>query len=129
MEVEDQRRQVQELTTAKKQLQSEVSSLKERLDAEILAKNDEASIKRSLQSRLQELEITSSATATIHSGSYILDVLRHLANLTIELQEAIEAYKSKTDEYLKRYEAAEINRAKAARAEAHGEHSALEDYA
>ena len=41
MEVEDQRRQVQELTAAKKQLQTEVSALKERLDAEVLAKNDE----------------------------------------------------------------------------------------
>lgn len=39
--VEDQRRQVQELSTAKKQLQAEVTSLKERLDAEILSKNDE----------------------------------------------------------------------------------------
>ncbi|RDX42040.1 hypothetical protein OH76DRAFT_150576 [Lentinus brumalis] len=101
MEVEDQRRHVQELTASKKQLQNEVNSLKERLDAEILAKNDEIAIKRSLQARLQELEITSSATSTIHS----------------ELQEAIEAYKSKTDEYLKRYEEAEIKRAKAARAE------------
>ena len=43
MEVEDQRRQVQELTVSKKQLQTEVSSLKERLDAEALAKNDELS--------------------------------------------------------------------------------------
>lgn len=41
IEVEDQRRQVQELSTAKKQLQAEVTSLKERLDAEILSKNDE----------------------------------------------------------------------------------------
>ena len=41
MEVEDQRRQVQELTASKKQLQNEVNTLKERLDAEILAKNDE----------------------------------------------------------------------------------------
>ena len=41
MEVEDQRRQVQELTASKKQLQGEVNALKERLDAEILAKNDE----------------------------------------------------------------------------------------
>ena len=41
MEVEDQRRQVQELTASKKQLQGEVNTLKERLDAEILAKNDE----------------------------------------------------------------------------------------
>ncbi len=38
----------------------------------------------------------------------------------LELQEAIEAYKSKTDEYLKRYEEAEIKRAKAARAESFG---------
>ncbi len=36
------------------------------------------------------------------------------------MQEAIDAYKNKTDEYLKRYEEAEINRAKAARAEAFG---------
>ena len=40
--------------------------------------------------------------------------------MATELQEAIEAYKSKTDEYLKRYEEAEINRAKAARGEAFG---------
>ncbi|TBU22235.1 hypothetical protein BD311DRAFT_869504 [Dichomitus squalens] len=85
----------------KKQLQGEVNALKERLYAEILAKNDEIAIKRSLQARLQRLEITSSATATIHS----------------ELQEAIDAYKTKTDEYLKRYEEVEIKPAKAARAE------------
>ena len=41
MDVEDQRRQVQELKASKKQLQGEVNALKERLDAEILAKNDE----------------------------------------------------------------------------------------
>ncbi|CDO73933.1 hypothetical protein BN946_scf185016.g90 [Trametes cinnabarina] len=102
VELEDARRQVQELSAAKKQLQTEVTNLKERLDAEIVAKNDEIAVKRSLQARLQELEITTSSTATIHS----------------ELQEAIDAYKTKTDEYLKRYEEAEINRAKAARAEA-----------
>ena len=47
-------------------------------------------------------------------------VLLKLTVLPIELQEAMEAYKTKTDEYLKRYEEAEINRAKAARAEAFG---------
>ena len=47
MEVEDQRRQVQELTASRKQLQAEVNSLKERLDAEILAKNDEIGRSRS----------------------------------------------------------------------------------
>ena len=41
IEVEDQRRQVQELSAAKKQLQAEVTNLKERLDAEVLAKNNE----------------------------------------------------------------------------------------
>ena len=79
-------------------------------------------VKRSIQARLQELEITSSATATIHSGRFIIS--GHITSLTslpyTELQEAIDAYKSKTDEYLKRYEEAEINRAKAARAEAFG---------
>ena len=91
MEVEDARRQVQELTASKKQLQGEVNTLKERLDAEILAKNDELceplsqkhspilttdciiAVKRSIQARLQELEITSSATATIHSGGSIVN--------------------------------------------------------
>ena len=43
-----------------------------------------------------------------------------LTSFSLELQEAIDAYKTKTDEYLKRYEEAEINRAKAARAEAFG---------
>ena len=47
-------------------------------------------------------------------------VLLKLTVLPIELQEPMEAYKTKTDDYLKRYEEAEINRAKAARAEAFG---------
>jgi len=50
---------------------------------------------------MQELEVTSSATSTIHS----------------ELQEAVEGYKAKTDSYLRRLEEAEIAKAKAVRAE------------
>ncbi|KAI0338330.1 hypothetical protein BDW22DRAFT_704784 [Trametopsis cervina] len=69
---------------------------------EIISKNDEANAKRQLQIRLQELEITSSTSSTIHS----------------ELAEAVETYKSKTDSYLHRLEEAEIAKAKAARAEA-----------
>ena len=41
MELEDQRRQVQELSQSKKQLQSELADLKDRLEREIIAKNDE----------------------------------------------------------------------------------------
>lgn len=101
VEVEDQRRQVQELLVAKKQLQTEVTDLKDRLEIELVAKNDETSAKRQLQLRLQELEITTSTSTTIHS----------------ELQEAVESYKAKTESYLKKLEEAEIAKAKTARAE------------
>ncbi|KAI0726107.1 nonmuscle myosin heavy chain b [Fomitopsis betulina] len=101
VELEDQRRQVQELLTTKKQMQAEVGDLKDRLEVEIVAKNGESNARRELQSRLQELEITSSASSTIHS----------------ELQEAVETYKVKVESYIKRLEEAEIAKAKIARAE------------
>ena len=66
-----------------------------------MAKNEEASLKKQLQHRLQELEITSTATSAVHS----------------ELQAAVESYKDKTDSYLRRLEEAEITKAKAVRAE------------
>jgi myosin protein heavy chain len=43
MELEQQRRQVKEMTTSKKQLQDAVAELQDRLDAEMGARNDEAS--------------------------------------------------------------------------------------
>ena len=43
LEMEDQRRQVQELSKAKKQLENEVSELRDRLELEVIAKNDEGS--------------------------------------------------------------------------------------
>lgn len=42
VELEDQRRQVQELLMSKKQLQNEVTDLKDRLEMELIAKNEEA---------------------------------------------------------------------------------------
>lgn len=89
VELEDQRRQVQELSSSKKQLQSEIADLKDRLEMEIIAKNEELGMfqlsitvnpevtlaeggKRQLQLRLQELEITSSASTTIHSGKLLV---------------------------------------------------------
>jgi myosin protein heavy chain len=41
LELEDQRRQVQELSKAKKQLENEVSELRDRLELEVIAKNEE----------------------------------------------------------------------------------------
>jgi myosin heavy chain 9/10/11/14 len=43
LELEDQRRHLQELGQAKKQLEAEVSSLKDRLELEVIAKNEESS--------------------------------------------------------------------------------------
>lgn len=43
LEMEDQRRQVQELSKAKKQLENEVSEIRDRLELEVIAKNEEAS--------------------------------------------------------------------------------------
>jgi hypothetical protein len=43
LELEDQRRQVQELSKAKKQFENEVSELRDRLELEVIAKNEEAS--------------------------------------------------------------------------------------
>ncbi|KAH9942698.1 myosin tail-domain-containing protein [Amylocystis lapponica] len=103
VELEDQRRQVKELMLAKKDLLSQVSDLKDRLDAELVAKNDELSAKRQLQMRLQDLEITSSASSTIHS----------------EMTEAVEMYKLKSESLLKKVEEAEIARVKTARAESY----------
>ena len=42
-EVEDSRRQIQELGQIRKQLQREVTEVKDRLEAELAAKNEEAS--------------------------------------------------------------------------------------
>lgn len=43
LELEDQRHQVQELSKAKRQLENEVSELRDRLELEVIAKNEEAS--------------------------------------------------------------------------------------
>jgi hypothetical protein len=43
LDLEDQRRQVQELSKAKKQLENEVSELRDRLELEAMSRNEEAS--------------------------------------------------------------------------------------
>ncbi|KIJ56408.1 hypothetical protein M422DRAFT_150276 [Sphaerobolus stellatus SS14] len=101
-ELEDQRRQVKELSQSKKQLQVELADIKDRLEIELLAKNEEIGVRRKLQQELQELEVSSAASSTIQN----------------ELREAVETYKSKAESYLGRLEAAEVARVKSARSEA-----------
>jgi myosin protein heavy chain len=43
VELEDNRRQVGELAKSKKKLQSEIANLRDRLEVELMAKNDESS--------------------------------------------------------------------------------------
>lgn len=43
VELEDQRRQAQDIAQSKKQLQAEIEDLKDRLEAETLSKNEETS--------------------------------------------------------------------------------------
>ncbi|CCM01260.1 uncharacterized protein FIBRA_03309 [Fibroporia radiculosa] len=100
-ELEEQRHQVQELLLSKKQMQMDIAHLKDRLEVELASKKDDTSTKRQLQMRLQELEVTATASTTIQS----------------ELQTALEAYKAQTNSYLKKLDEAEIARAKIARAE------------
>ncbi|QRV93317.1 Myosin head (motor domain) [Ceratobasidium sp. AG-Ba] len=101
IEVEDNRRQVTELNQSKKQLMVEVANLKERLEMEVMAKNEESTAKRRLQAELQELEITSSSSSAIHT----------------ELKQAVETYKAQVSQYMERIETAELAKAQSQRAE------------
>ncbi|KAJ8508333.1 hypothetical protein ONZ45_g9391 [Pleurotus djamor] len=103
-ELESQKAQFRELATSKKQLQADVSMLQEELAA---AKNEASAAKRDLQTRLHEDEISSTTSSAAQS----------------EFRAAIEAYQAKEGEYRSKLEAAEIARAKAARAEAHARRS------
>ncbi|KAF8754802.1 TRAFAC class myosin-kinesin ATPase superfamily Myosin family [Rhizoctonia solani] len=101
VEADDNRRQVAELNQAKKTLMVEVANLKDRIEMETMAKNEESSAKRRLQAELQELEVTSSTSSAIHS----------------ELKQAVETYKSQAEQYMERIEAAELAKAQSQRAE------------
>ncbi|KAF8629720.1 hypothetical protein AX15_003315 [Amanita polypyramis BW_CC] len=115
-DLEVHRAQVRELGQTKKQLQAEVGELRQQLE---LSHNETGGmnaalsslvtnlprytdIKRQLQKRLQEEEISSTTSSAAQS----------------ELRTVIETYKVKEREYQERLEAAEIARAKAARGEA-----------
>ncbi|KZS87343.1 hypothetical protein SISNIDRAFT_303444 [Sistotremastrum niveocremeum HHB9708] len=101
-DLDEHRRQVQDLTASKKNLQSEVHSLKERLEVELLGKKEEINARRALQNKLADLEAASAETSSVSS----------------DLTRAVEAYKAQAESSLARLEAAEVERVKANRAEA-----------
>ncbi|KZT01711.1 uncharacterized protein LAESUDRAFT_717304 [Laetiporus sulphureus 93-53] len=105
VELEDQHRQVQELLLAKKQMQSEIADLKDRLELEIVAKNEVTNAKRQLQQCLQKLEIKSSASTRLSSEH------------SSELHEAMDSYKAKIESYMKQLEESEVAKVKVTRAE------------
>lgn len=122
VELEDNRQHVRELAQAKKQLQAEVATIKDRFELEVLAKKEEAGMvsaecitnssaqqtslgaRRRLEAQLQELTASSSTSSTV----------------TTELREAAEMYKAKAESYLARLETTEVEKAKAMRVESHG---------
>ena len=85
VELEDYCSQVNKLSRSKKQLQTELAKLKDQLEIELMGKNEESSVasppdqllngsavaKHQLQAQLQELEITSATSSTIHSGTLL----------------------------------------------------------
>ncbi|TFY78541.1 hypothetical protein EWM64_g5472 [Hericium alpestre] len=103
VELEDHKRQVQELSQSKKQLQADVADLKDRLEVEMMTRNEETNARRQAQARLQELEVTTTTSSTVQS----------------ELQEAVNSFKAKADSYRSRLEAVEIEKVKISRQEAH----------
>jgi myosin heavy chain 9/10/11/14 len=89
-EVENQKRQIQELNQSKRQLLAEVADLKDHLELEQKGKSEEAGVlrclmlslralttpfylaaRRRLQAQLQELEISSTASGTMQGGEYL----------------------------------------------------------
>ncbi|KAF8958407.1 myosin II heavy chain [Flammula alnicola] len=97
-EIETQRAQLRDLAHSKKQLQKELSKLKEKMD---ILGNETANAKRELQSRMQEDHVSLAASSAAQS----------------ELKAVIEALQVNEQTLQGRYEAAEIERAKASSAE------------
>ncbi|QRW20965.1 Myosin head (motor domain) [Rhizoctonia solani] len=100
VEADDNRRQVAELNQAKKTLMVEVANLKDRIEMETMAKNEESNAKRRLQAELQNWKL----------------LLLHHQPFTL-LKQAVETYKSQAEQYMERIEAAELAKAQSQRAE------------
>ncbi|KAG0323583.1 hypothetical protein BGZ99_002716 [Dissophora globulifera] len=101
LELEDKTGEIQNLEKQRKSLQLDLDDLKSQLEAEILAKNEEAAYRRRLAAELQDLQIKSEAETAKMS----------------ELQESLQIYKSKADSTLTKLETAELVRLKAEKSE------------
>jgi hypothetical protein len=100
VELEDYRSQVGELSRSKKQLQTELSDFQERLEVELMEKQEIWCVavdymdklvadglfrcQTSAASRLQELEITSTTSSTIHSGTIYISLHTFLVSHSVQ---------------------------------------------
>ncbi|KAL0070997.1 class II myosin [Marasmius tenuissimus] len=98
-ELEVLRKQLQESSHSKKQIMEESAQLSARLDT---AQSEVSSLKRQLQKRQQEDDISLSSASVAHT----------------EMKALVDTFKTKEQSFQQQLEAAEIARAKAARAEA-----------
>ncbi|KAL0576478.1 class II myosin [Marasmius crinis-equi] len=98
-ELEVLRKQLQESSHSKKQIMEESAQLSARLDT---SQGEVSSLKRQLQKRQQEDDISLSSASVAHT----------------EMKALVDTFKTKEQSYQQQLEAAEIARAKAARAEA-----------
>jgi len=76
--------------------------VKDRLEAELAAKNEETNQRRQVQAHLSELQVSLASSSAAQ----------------LELREAMEAFRVKSESYRAKLEAAEIEKAKISRAEA-----------
>ncbi|KAK0188801.1 hypothetical protein F5146DRAFT_680611 [Armillaria mellea] len=98
-ELEAQRAQLRDLTESRRRMEAEADDLRSQVSE---AKAETSNVRRQLQKRLQEEDLSSSTSDAAQS----------------EMRALIESYNAKEQTYQERFEASEIERAKAARAEA-----------
>ncbi|TPX44704.1 hypothetical protein SeLEV6574_g04325 [Synchytrium endobioticum] len=100
-DLEDKAKEMSNLDKQKKLLQVETSSLKSRLEAEVVARGDEAARNRKLLADIKELQLRVDAEATKSRDS----------------NELIDSYKAKVDSAFAKLESAELGRIKAEKAQ------------
>ncbi|KAF9538125.1 hypothetical protein EC957_007221 [Mortierella hygrophila] len=101
LELEDKLGEITNLDKQRKSLLSDLDDMKAQLEAEILAKNEEAASKRRLAAELQELQIRSESEAAKMS----------------ELMDSLQMYKAKADSTLTKLETTDLIRLKAEKSE------------
>ncbi|KAG0330346.1 hypothetical protein BG004_002119, partial [Podila humilis] len=101
LELEDKLGEITNMERQRKTMQSDLDDIKSQLEAEILAKNEEAANRRRLAAELQDLQIKSEAEA-VKMG---------------ELHESLQLYRAKAESTLTKLETADLIRLKAEKSE------------